>query len=98
VVMEGRDIGTNVLPGAPYKFFLTAAPAVRLERRSQELGGLTGAARAALARELEERDRMDARREADPLLPAAGAVILDSTGRTAAEVADAICACVAGGY
>ncbi|MDA8333614.1 MAG: (d)CMP kinase [Peptococcaceae bacterium] len=96
VVMEGRDIGTNVLPGAPYKFFITADPAVRARRRAFECRAETQPARDAVAREMSERDRLDAGRSQDPLGRARDAVVIDSTGLTAVQVAERILAHVAG--
>jgi len=97
VVMEGRDIGTNVLPGAPYKFFITADPAVRVRRRSEECRADTESARRALAREMNERDRLDSARSQNPLYRAPDAVEIDSTGLSAAEVAERIRAYVTAG-
>jgi cytidylate kinase len=79
VVVEGRDIGTVVLPDATCKIYLTAAPEVRAERRAGQLG-LTGADEiAALAEDLRRRDEYDSSRADSPLRPASDAVIVDST-------------------
>jgi len=75
VIMEGRDIGTVVFPKADVKIFLEAATDVRVERRLKQ-GNST---RKNVAAELQERDRRDRTRAASPLLPAADAVVLDST-------------------
>jgi cytidylate kinase len=75
VIMEGRDIGTVVFPKADVKIFLEAAPDVRVERRLKQ----GKSARKNVAAELQERDRRDRTRAASPLLPAADAVVLDST-------------------
>ncbi|HUW65262.1 MAG TPA: (d)CMP kinase [Spirochaetia bacterium] len=96
VVMEGRDIGTNVLPGAPYKFYITADPAVRAHRRSDECRADTEPARQVVAREMTERDRLDAARPADPLCAADDAVVLDSTSLSAEQVAEQIWSRVTG--
>jgi cytidylate kinase len=78
-VVEGRDIGTVVFPDAALKVFLTASEEERARRRKVE-GSDEGA--AALAR----RDRLDSTRAASPLKPADDAVVIDSTGRSAAAV------------
>jgi len=91
VVMEGRDIGTVVFPGAALKLYLTAAPAERARRRAAELRARGETVdEAALARELAERDRRDQARAHSPLRPARDAVVLDTTGMALAEVVDAM--------
>jgi len=81
VVMDGRDIGTVIFPGADAKFFIFAAPEVRARRRHVELLAKGVAADPALVRtELEERDRRDAGREHAPLKAADDAVAIDTTG------------------
>lgn len=89
VVMEGRDIGTVVLPDAPLKVFLTADPRQRAHRRA---GDLRAAGQVideeALAAEIERRDRRDRERADSPLRPAEGARVLDTTAMTLAEVVD----------
>lgn len=89
VVMEGRDIGTQVLPDAPVKVFLTASLDERAVRRGRETGvgddGLE-ALRAAIS----ERDSSDMSRDASPLVQAADAVVVDSTGKSIADVVDEI--------
>jgi cytidylate kinase len=80
VVMEGRDIGTVVLPQATLKIFLVASAAERARRRCAELGARGEAADLAeVTREIEERDRRDAGRAHSPLRPADDAVIVDTT-------------------
>ena len=80
VVMEGRDIGTVVFPDAPLKFFLTADPLVRAQRRAAELAARGETVDVAeLARELAERDRRDRGRPTAPLKPAADAIELDTS-------------------
>lgn len=80
VIMDGRDIGTVVLPEADVKIFLTASSEVRARRRWLELEQ-RGTSRefAQLLRETRERDENDSRRAASPLLPAPDAVALDTT-------------------
>lgn len=86
-VMEGRDIGTVVVPETPYKFYLDATPQTRAERRHAELlaRGQVGDV-AEIAREIAERDRRDSTREASPLAAAPDAIRLSSEGLTIDEV------------
>lgn len=80
VVMEGRDIGTVVLPQADVKIYLDAAADERARRRTTDAahtGGRTG--QAAVAAALEARDRSDTARAVSPLRPAADAVVIDTT-------------------
>jgi cytidylate kinase len=88
-VMEGRDIGTRVFPEAPFKFFLTASPAVRAERRARELAdrGTPQAYEEVLA-DMERRDRDDSTRAESPLTFDDRYVLIDSTGRDPGEVVD----------
>jgi len=79
VVVEGRDIGTVVLPDATVKIYLTAAPEARAERRALQLGLTTPDEVAELAADLRRRDEYDSSRADSPLRPAADAVIVDST-------------------
>ncbi|MGY1616599.1 (d)CMP kinase [Geodermatophilus sp. SYSU D00691] len=79
VVVEGRDIGTVVLPDATLKVYLTAAPEARAERRALQLGLTTPEEITALAADLRRRDEYDSSREDSPLRPAADAVVVDST-------------------
>lgn len=79
VVVEGRDIGTVVLPDATLKIYLTAAPEVRAQRRAGQLGVTDPDKIAALAQDLRRRDEYDSRRADSPLRPAEDAVVVDST-------------------
>ena len=91
IVMEGRDIGTNVFPGAAVKVFLTARPEVRAARRTAELhakGDDVG--EAAVLAALEERDRRDTSRLVAPLRKSADAVEVDTSEMTLDEVVDAV--------
>lgn len=83
VVMDGRDIGTFVLPDAPVKIFLTASPEARALRRMRELRekGLERTLESVLL-EMRERDARDETREVRPLRRAADAVLLDSSDLT----------------
>jgi cytidylate kinase len=90
VVMDGRDIGTHVLPNAELKVFLTASPRERASRRFRELGPDDGITLDQLENEIAQRDRLDQEREIAPLLQARDARLIDSTGRTVDEVAEEI--------
>jgi CMP/dCMP kinase len=92
-VVEGRDIGTVVFPDATLKIFLTATPEVRAKRRFDELTrrGVCVRWEDVLA-EQSERDRRDSTREASPLKPAEGAVIVDTSALSLAEVVAAVVA------
>jgi cytidylate kinase len=79
VVVEGRDIGTVVLPQATLKIYLTASPEVRAQRRAAQLGVTDPDKIAALAADLRRRDEYDSRRADSPLRPAEDAVVVDST-------------------
>jgi cytidylate kinase len=91
VIMDGRDIGTVVLPDAEVKIFLTASSAVRAERRYKELQE-KGA--ACDLKQIEEdiiaRDKQDMTREISPLKQAEDAIFLDSSDMSIDEVTDAI--------
>jgi cytidylate kinase len=78
-VMEGRDIGTVVVPETPYKFYLDAAPEVRAARRHAELaGGGAGLDAREVARQLAERDTRDSTRRESPLQAAPDARQIDT--------------------
>jgi cytidylate kinase len=80
VVVEGRDIGTVVFPGADLKIYLDASPEERARRRASDPAHAGGAASvASVAGALAERDRMDRTRAASPLTVAPDAVVLDTT-------------------
>jgi cytidylate kinase len=80
VVCEGRDQGTAVFPDAPVKFFLTASPEVRADRRVEQLlAQKLPADRAAVLRQILARDRQDETRAIDPLRAAPDAVRVDTT-------------------
>jgi len=90
VVMDGRDIGTHVLPDAELKVFLTASPRERALRRFKELGDRPDVTLEELEREIADRDRNDREREIAPLIQASDARLVDSTGRSAEDVAKEI--------
>ncbi|HXC23628.1 MAG TPA: (d)CMP kinase [Solirubrobacteraceae bacterium] len=87
-VAEGRDIGTVVAPDAELKVYLTADPAERARRRAVELGG----DQAIVMAEQALRDERDSTRAHSPLEAAPGAVVLDTTGMTIAQVVERIAA------
>ncbi len=89
VVMDGRDIGTVVLPDAIVKIYLTASSAVRAKRRYDEF--LAKGAECDLEElriQIEERDYRDMHREASPLKQAEDAIVVDSSFMTIDEVVD----------
>jgi cytidylate kinase len=91
VVVEGRDTGTVVFPAADAKFFLTASEAERARRRVAELAQAgTTVDYAVTLREISERDRRDAGRDAAPMVPAPDAVLVDSSAQTLEEVVDSL--------
>lgn len=93
VVMDGRDIGTCVLPHAQVKVYLTADSRVRAERRYRELTEKgVPCDLAAIEKDIVERDRQDMTRELSPLTQAADAVLVDSSHMTIDEVAEAVIA------
>jgi cytidylate kinase len=97
VVMDGRDIGTVVLPEATLKVFLTADPQVRARRRYEELLQRgTPQAFEDVLREMQERDLRDSTRAAAPLKPAPDAVLLDSSDLTFEQVLAALSRLVEG--
>jgi cytidylate kinase len=90
-VMEGRDIGTVVFPGAEVKVFLTATPEERARRRVEELRAKGIAAEVTdVAREMRERDLRDSTREVSPLRRADDAIEVDTTGWTLEQVEAAV--------
>jgi cytidylate kinase len=91
IVVEGRDIGSVVLPDAPVKIYLVADPAARAARRAAELGGIDATATQA---DLARRDEIDSTRAASPLAKASDAIEIDGTHMTLDQVVDAIVALV----
>jgi CMP/dCMP kinase len=84
VVMEGRDIGSVVFPGTPYKFYIDASPEVREQRRRSE--GITDS--------IANRDRIDSNRKASPLVIPEDAVLIDSSDLSADEVVETVMASI----
>ena len=86
VVMEGRDIGTAVFPGAEVKVFLDADARIRAERRVAQNGTHNPEQAQRIVEDLVARDQRDRTRVASPLVPAPDAVILDTTDLSIDEV------------
>jgi cytidylate kinase len=89
VVVEGRDIGTVVLPDAPVKIFLTASAETRARRRNDQnvAAGLADDYDGVLA-DVRRRDHLDSTRALSPLRPASDAVTVDTSDMTEAQVID----------
>ena len=93
--MDGRDIGTVVLPDADLKVFLTASPEERARRRFLELEEKgTPQPYEQVLSEMNERDERDTRRAASPLRPAEDAVLLDTTDLNEEQVMERLLALV----
>ncbi len=91
VIMEGRDIGTVVLPNATLKIFLTASVEVRAERRYKEqIEKGMDVTLEAIKKDIEERDYRDSHRETSPLKQAHDAIVVDSSNMTIDEVVESI--------
>lgn len=87
IVMDGRDIGTTVFPNSPLKFFMTADPKIRAERRFKELEskGNNQTTLEEVFENLAHRDYADTTRKESPLVRADDAIILDNTNLTQEE-------------
>ncbi len=97
VVMDGRDIGTNVLPNADFKIFMTASVEVRAERRYKEnLKRNIPCDLQSLKDEIQQRDELDSTRKHSPLLKADDAIEVDTSNMTIDEVVDTIITIVKG--
>ena len=91
VLMDGRDIGTQILPDAQLKIYLTASTEARAQRRyleNQEKG--IACTLEEIAKDIQERDERDMNREVSPLRQAEDAVLVDSSDMTAEEVIDRV--------
>lgn len=89
VVVEGRDTGTVVFPAAEAKFFLTASEEERARRRVADLAEAGTVVDFEITlREIRERDQRDAGRDVAPMVPAADALVVDSSRQTLEEVVD----------
>lgn len=97
VVMDGRDIGTVILPDAECKIFLTASPEARARRRTEELRAKgIDADYETVLEEMTVRDRNDSTRALAPAVPAKDAVFLDNSDLSAEETVDAALAIIEG--
>jgi cytidylate kinase len=93
ILMDGRDIGTNVLPNAELKIFLTASADVRAKRRYDELTAKgTVCDYEVIKQDIIKRDHQDMTRATAPLKQAEDAVLVDSSDMTIDQVVDAIIA------
>ena len=91
LVADGRDMGTVVFPSAQIKIFLTASAQERAQRRLQQLQQKGEAVNLKeLVKTIKERDERDANRAIAPLVPAAGALVIDSTDLTIEQVVEMI--------
>ena len=91
VIMDGRDIGSTVLPNADYKFYLDAAVSERAKRRYEELQEKGGTeTMEQVLEDIRQRDYNDTHRELNPLRKAEDAIEVDSTDMSPQEVIDAI--------
>lgn len=91
LVADGRDMGTTVFPDAAVKIFLTASAEARAARRYKQLQQKgVSVTMAELVKDIEARDERDTNRAASPLVPAADAILLDSTLLTIEQVLDKI--------
>ncbi len=80
VILDGRDIGTNVFPDADFKFFITASVETRADRRYEQLlAGGTAADRDNVLEDIKKRDINDSTREFSPLKKADDAILIDTT-------------------
>lgn len=93
LVADGRDMGTVIFPGAPYKVFLTASAEERAQRRYKQLSDKgVSVTLAGLLREILARDARDANRAVAPLRPAEDAVHIDTTGLAIETVVERVLA------
>ena len=92
VIMDGRDIGTNILPNADVKIYLTASVETRAKRRYDELKAKgEDCDLEAIAHDIRERDERDMTRDIAPLKQAEDAILVDSSDMTIPEVVAEIC-------
>lgn len=96
-VLDGRDIGTVICPGADIKLFVTATPEVRARRRALELAGRGEPVdEAAILLDIRQRDARDSQRDAAPLVKADDAVVIDTSALDVAGVVASALAIIAG--
>ena len=87
VVIDGRDIGTVVLPNADLKFFITASIDARIERRCKELISLgQSTIKRHVEKDIRDRDKRDSKRKYSPLITSQDAILIDTTNLDANEV------------
>jgi len=98
VIMDGRDIGTVVLPDADYKFYVVASVEERARRRYKELieKGEIGISYEDVKKEIENRDKIDSTREISPLKKSEDAYLLDTTGKSIDECVNEIISVIKG--
>ena len=91
-VMEGRDIGTQVFPDSPFKYFLTAPLEVRVERRLQQLreSGESNLSRDQIEAEVAHRDERDTQRDDSPLTMNESYTVIDTGKQSVAQAVDLI--------
>ena len=90
-ILDGRDIGTVICPNADIKFFITASPDIRAQRRYTELLGLGHLiSYENVLREIQERDERDANRKQSPMVPAVDARKIDTSDMTINEVYESV--------
>ena len=90
-VLDGRDIGTVICPNADIKFFITASPDIRAQRRYKELLGLGySISFENVLREIQERDERDSNRKQSPMVPAVDARKIDTSDMTINEVYESV--------
>lgn len=98
IVMDGRDIGTVVLPDAEYKFFIIASVEERARRRYKDLLSTGEAVKLEdLIKEIEKRDDIDSNREVSPLKQAEDAILIDTTYNTVDESINEVVSRIDGG-
>ena len=86
MVLDGRDIGSYVLPDAEYKFYITADIDVRAKRRYLELKDRENTTLEAVKENMVARDKQDSERKLAPLVVAEGAYVIDTTNLSIGEV------------
>lgn len=98
IVMDGRDIGSEVFPDADFKFFLTASPCVRAKRRQLEMAA-NGCHQnlEEIEKEMIERDRQDTERQAGPLIKVPEAIAIDTTDLSLEQVVEKMLERINGG-
>lgn len=96
VVLDGRDIGSHVLPDAPYKFFLTADPEERAKRRLEELAlrGIHTQSYEEVLADIRYRDHQDSTRSFAPLVKMPDAVVIDTTKNTQEQTLQELLQCL----